>query len=663
MRASSRLSDRLSRLESRPALQLLLSALFLEALIESLHRHSPLKMIVFLGTNPLAFFYGTAVLFAVLSLSLLFRKRNFVRRLLFVLLLALGVTDCIVLCFRLTPLAFIDFRLVSSVWTILTVYMDLWQIVLAAAAVLLAAVGIVLYGIRSHRTQRLPRAGLLLAAMGLTCAVLLHLLGVQIGVLADVFPNLPDAYWDFGFVYCFTSSATTEGIDEPENYSEESIDSLLAAIRSSHSDIKAEELPNLIFVQLESFIDPDRLTGIEITGDAVPHFRALKETCSTGLLTVPAIGAGTVNTEFEVLTGMNRLYFGTGEYPYKTVLQDTPCESLCFDLRELGYSSHAVHNHYGTFYDRNLVYSNLGFDTFTSLEYMTETETTPMGWATDDRLTRYILEALRSTEGRDLVYTVTVEAHGTYDVPPEEVGTLPFTVSGMETPEDDHAFAYYLTNLAGTDRFVGALTEALSEVSEPCVAVFFGDHIPALPITEEQMAEGSLLDTEYVIWANFPLDKQDEDLTSYQLSAHVLGRLGIEHGLFPCLHLRYGRNPHYEEALELLEYDLLYGDHEAMEGDVLLPTELQMGLTPVRADSAVLRGGELLVLGEGFTPWSVICADGRPVETEYLGCSLLICPDFEADEAVAVTVTQCGKDRDPLSETAQVICLPPPEEE
>ena len=37
---------------------------------------------------------------------------------------------------------------------------------------------------------------------------------------------------------------------------------------------------------------------------------------------VPSVGAGTANTEFEVLTGMNMRFFGPGEYPYKTVVKN-----------------------------------------------------------------------------------------------------------------------------------------------------------------------------------------------------------------------------------------------------------------------------------------------------------------------------------------------------
>ena len=65
----------------------------------------------------------------------------------------------------------------------------------------------------------------------------------------------------------------------------------------------AEEAPNIICVLLESFVDPEQINFLELSEDPVPYFRYLSENYSTGYLDVPVVGAGTANTEFEVLTG------------------------------------------------------------------------------------------------------------------------------------------------------------------------------------------------------------------------------------------------------------------------------------------------------------------------------------------------------------------------
>ena len=57
---------------------------------------------------------------------------------------------------------------------------------------------------------------------------------------------------------------------------------------------------------------------------------------------------------------------------------------------------------------RNNAYEKLGFDTFTSIEYMNGYEKNERGWVKDKVLTKYIKKALDSTDGSDLVYTISV---------------------------------------------------------------------------------------------------------------------------------------------------------------------------------------------------------------------------------------------------------------
>ncbi|MBK5262794.1 MAG: LTA synthase family protein [Peptostreptococcaceae bacterium] len=144
---------------------------------------------------------------------------------------------------------------------------------------------------------------------------------------------------------------------------------------------------NIIMVQLESFFDPTTLKDVTFSGDPIPNFRKLQESGSSGYITVPSVGAGTANTEFEVMSGMNTRLFGPGEYPYKSVLKDKTTETMAYDLKNPGYSTHAIHNHRGDFYGRNIVFPNLGFDTFTPVEYMNNITKTPKNYEQDKVLT------------------------------------------------------------------------------------------------------------------------------------------------------------------------------------------------------------------------------------------------------------------------------------
>lgn len=87
------------------------------------------------------------------------------------------------------------------------------------------------------------------------------------------------------------------------------------------------------FLQLESFFDPTLVNYLDISEDPIPNFRKLMKEYSSGYYKVPSVGAGTANTEFETITGMSLHYFGPGEYPYKSILKETTCESAPYVLK------------------------------------------------------------------------------------------------------------------------------------------------------------------------------------------------------------------------------------------------------------------------------------------------------------------------------------------
>ena len=220
---------------------------------------------------------------------------------------------------------------------------------------------------------------------------------------------------------------------------------------------------------------------------------------------VPAVGAGTANTEFESITGMSLHYFGAGEYPYKTILKETTCESAAYDLKKLGYSTHAIHNNEANFYGRRTVFSRLGFDTFTSEEYMPDiSDTTPMGWVKDHILTDEIFKTMESTEGPDYVYTISVQGHGDY--PTEPVLSDPeIKVTGAESEEKNNAWEYYVNLVHAMDEFAGDLVRAVEERNEPTVLVFYGDHLPTMNLEAKDLKSRYLYNTNYVIWDNIGL--------------------------------------------------------------------------------------------------------------------------------------------------------------
>ena len=623
-----------------PILAMLLRGLIIDFVLESLCRHSVVKALSFVVTAPHMFLYNVLIIAMTYSFSLLTTRRLFVDIVVTVVWLGLGIADFILLFFRTTPLSFIDLTLIPSVKSIAYHYLSIAAMVFIVIGVVGLIVLIVIgllrtsrYAIRFSHAICMP-----------VCALMVFLTTVffsRAGILPQHYDNLISAYAENGFAYCFARTLLDQGISQPDDYGEKSVEEIVEEI-STGGGKKTGIRPNIILVQLESFFDPAHLIGLELEENPVPVFTSLRENYPSGKLTMPVFGGGTVNTEFEVLTGMSIRDFGAGEYPYHTVLLDRPCESICYNLKEEGYSAHAIHNNTAVFYNRYKVYANLGFDTFTSMEYMNGLELNPTGWAKDSVLTGYILTALSSTESPDVVMAVSVQPHGSYpddelpDPTPIDTGTVPGTVSG-------NAFAYYVSQIKETDAFVGELVEALSQLSEPTIAVFYGDHLPNFAITDDMLDTGSIFANEYVIWSNFDVDVPDRDLNAWQLSAYVMDIAGFDNGLITRLHQHFSESSNYEDALKMLEYDMLYGDQSVYEGEFPYePTDLQMGLREIKITGA--RCGEKLlsVYGENFTKSSSVCLNGTSCYTEFVSPTELLAV-AGAREGDQITVQQVSE--------------------
>lgn len=623
-----------------------LISVLLILVIEVLARHSLTDGIRFVWDHPFLILLSAAILTAFYALALLVPKRNFVWLCITVVIVGLAVTNSILLCFRITPLAATDIALLTSVFEIMGIYLTVWQIILLVLLVLVVIAGLIYLGIRMKKQVYHPLLAVCNAVISILAVVLMIHIGDARGWLQTEFANLPDAYADNGFVYCFTRSLFDRGISKPDTYDEDTVDNILEDMKKQKTN-EVEEKPNIIFIQLESFMDLKRMQGVTYSEEPTPVYSSLRKTCPGGFLKVPSVGAGTANTEFEILTGMTLDYFGAGEYPYKTVLQDETCESMAYNLRELGYRTGVLHNNTGSFYSRNKVFANLGFDYFVSSEYMENLSYNPIGWAKDKVLTGQIQHILKTTSEPDLIYTITVQDHGKY--PTELLENPHIKVSGF-APEDEerqNAFTYYVNQCHETDAFLGSLIATLNAFEEPVVLVLYGDHLPNLDITEEELASGNLFQTEYVIWSNkkmledYELSKKNENLYAYQLSAHVLKLLGMNNGLLTKFHQMYHNYDNYKSNLKILQYDMLYGKKEVYDGlSPYEPTDLQMGFDPIRITDVSSVGGSVYVMGKNFTESSFVFIDGKKQDTVFLNENTLMVSDKELEGGEEVYVAQ-----------------------
>lgn len=635
-------------------------SLTLNTIIESVSRRSFLSCIDYFLESPMTFLYNAFIIFASLAIAFLVKRRIFVYVVVTLFWLVVGITNGIILGFRTTPFTVTDLALLESGISIIPNYLTTPQIVLAVvAAVLIVATLVLIFIFMPKHKEKInfkkSLAGLLIIIVSMTGVTNI---AISQNWVSTYFGNLGYAYQDYGFPYCFINTWLNTGISQPKGYSAQKIINIFdpGELPEDYNEIPVstglEKKANVVLLQLESFFDPTYVEKLSFSQDPVVNFRKLKESYSSGFLTVPSIGAGTANTEFEVLSGMSVRFFGPGEYPYKSVLKDKTTETINYNLKRLGYASHAIHNHRGAFYGRNTVFSNLGFDTFTSMEYMNYVAKTPKNWAKDGVLTEEILSALKATEERDIVFTISVQGHGKY--PGNKVLKEPaVTVTGLEGEEKKNAFEYYLQQIYEMDIFIGELVAALNEFEEDTVLVMYGDHLPSLELKSSDLANNNIYETEYVIWSNFPLEKENKDLYAYQLSAEVLERLGIHEGVMTAYHQNHSKDPSYFTNLKELQYDMLYGKQYAFgQSNPFLPTDLKMGVKDIRIEEIIQVGSKYYIKGQNFTPFSKISIKDKVLDTIFLGPSVLgLLEEVDSQDVSQMKVSQVEKNKEILSTT------------
>lgn len=630
----------------------------LELVIEMLNRGSVIGGFKFLFTSFVPFFCNMMIIVASLSVALLVKKRSFYLIFVSAVWLFFGIVNRVLLTVRVTPFNAADLKLLDAATNIIDQYFTPFLILLTMVLIALVVIVIIMLFIKGPVIQYKINYWKNLVIIGCVFMVCIGSLNVamETGHLAKKFTNLTNAYNQYGFIYCFGSGMFNTGVKKPSNYSQDTIDEILNKIDEgenifpgNNQNKEITRTPNIIFLQLESFFDINHVKDIEFSSDPIPYFNEMKEKYPSGYLNVFNIGYGTCNTEFEIMTSMNLDDFGPGEMPYKSILKNQTCESTAYDLKEYGYVTHAIHNNDATFYTRKTVFTNLGFDTFTSIEYMDVEEFTYENWAKDKYLTGEIIKCLKMNEKPDYVYTISVQGHGSY--PTSKVIENPEVtiLSGIEDEGRKNAVEYYANQIREMDYFLKELTTALEELGEDTILVMYGDHLPGLGFSDDDLINGSIYQTEYIVWNNFDLEMEDEDIETYQLSPKILGNLNMTAGVINNFHQQYKDDEEYLSGLQNLEYDILFGDQLAYGGiSPYNKTEIQMGIDEIKIDEIreVVEDDKKYVdiIGQNFNRYSKVYINYDIYDTEFIDKSTLRVKYDKLSALDSFIVSQLDKD-------------------
>ena len=249
------------------------------------------------------------MIFMTFSVVYLFRRRVFVRIIISVLWMVLGVANGYMLIKRVTPFNAQDLKVASDAVSLINNYFNGFELIMLGVGI--AAVTVWVVSMWRRGGQYNGKVHHIRALAGIAvCAALYAVItdaAIDKRVVSTYFGNIAFAYEDYGLPYCFMASVFKTGINEPNEYNENTMAEITndGSIVKNETGRKDSEKPNIIFVQLESYFDVAESEFFTTSKDASPNLRKMYENYSSGYFKVPSVGAGTANTEFEVLTGMN----------------------------------------------------------------------------------------------------------------------------------------------------------------------------------------------------------------------------------------------------------------------------------------------------------------------------------------------------------------------
>ena len=488
-----------------------------------------------------------------------------------------------------------------------------------------------------YRRRGRPALPVRLVSIAASLAALLALVfGVFLQpAVTQSFGIYPDAWMQdryyrwYGVITGFMTNLTNLEIDEPEGYSEEAVNALLDeteaagaiwtgpnfpdsyAARTDPAAIEKE--PTIIYVMDESYWDVSELEqyGVTFDTDVSPNLHALQQTSAYGKVYSPSFGGGTCDVEFEALTGHSVGFLPSGCKPYQQHVT-RPMFALPSYLKDRGYQTAAVHCYYAKYWSRNTAYPNLGFDDFVSLEDMRGVEKVrdyywKGGLVTDASMGEQIIgeyERLKAASDAPVfLHAVTMQNHTNYNAanyPDDQRVHVTSAPAGLKASTVG-ALEDFATGVRDADALLGQLVSYFSQVDEPVILVFWGDHYnpidsgydvyTATGYASADSADPRLHQTTLLMWSNYSNYQVDlGTIAAYEISPVMMDLFGLEQPLyFQYLNrqLRYGyrsctggvtvnwdgtvgrgltgRQTAWRQDHWLLQYDLMFGKGYALD--------------------------------------------------------------------------------------------------
>lgn len=379
-------------------------------------------------------------------------------------------------------------------------------------------------------------------------------------------------------MFLWTKQATTPTMERPQNYSKQTIESLVKKYQTRAEEINKTRSGNIsdktiIYVLSESLSDPTRIEGVTLTENVLSQIDQIKSETTSGLMKSDAYGGGTANIETQTLLGLPLYNMASSIGIYN--VQVVPKMSVLPSISDAFSPDNRVFIHLGDMklYSRADVYGRLNFGKLIANDEHTLKPSVDEKYGvfpSDESTYQNILDNLDNKENQ-FFSVVTYQNHTPWSMSePAELGGEGVGFSDAENERLSH----YTRLLKHTDTVTKEFLDKLSAIDKDITVVFYGDHLPGLypMFVFENNPESQYL-TDYFIWSNRNGVKKDyPKLNSSDFPAAVLAHTNSKVSPYYALLTDVLDNASVDKKeltpdqqviaddLKLIQYDLISGN-------------------------------------------------------------------------------------------------------
>lgn len=301
-----------------------------------------------------------------------------------------------------------------------------------------------------------------------------------------------DYYTKYGVIAGIYGMELEERRNPPASYNKDEIKNILETADKQREEEKEvinqndmeQNNPNIIIMFQESYWDIENIEEVEFDKNITENMNKLKEQGSSVKLLSPSYGGLSSNIEFELLTGGNLCYFGTGYHPFVQLYRQKQAEnnpSIIKDLKDNGYRTKME---FGVdYYSSQNVYKKLGIDQYVNTmsdrsDYEEKVKGTHIS---DEALVDDVINELHNKTKEEKIFymTATIQSHtpfykekyDNYDI---------HVVSSSLSEEETGVVLSYAQGVYDTNQQIQRLYDEIQKIDEPTILIVLGDHLPYL---------------------------------------------------------------------------------------------------------------------------------------------------------------------------------------